>query len=598
MLQIITGKFYPPGERYETLHRAVFYTNYRDMRGTKLETPVGVLLPSTGMQSLASFTCEMIEKQPKHPDGKLRPGLLIATGGHELLNDFAAVISFVLNVTCSPDESLVRRLLATERPSLNVEAVPSKFIQRTFDKEIFSKDSEAEALSAFITQLVGLERKRFDGAMRAIRRFVTGTHRIADELSLAYALFVMSIESLAQEFDGHVAEWADYDQSKRVKIDAALSDAAPEVVTKVHDAILSNEHVALSRRFRDFAMDHIEPSFFREEAAPAHGPLSRTDLAIALQQAYSIRSGYVHSLKPVPPQLAMQGFPEAMEIDGRATLTFAGLSRVARHIITRFVKRGIIVEKEEFNYRLAIPGIVSMPLDPQYWIANANGFTHELGPSRLTAFLGQWTSAVLLNSPNAKFTDIRPLLEKIEEIVPGLRKPSQRLPMTTMYLLFHQILPPDQHLPKFQEFMDRYKDDFVQPSVESFAAHFLTGQNPDWNLDQYEELHAAYFKSRRTAKVTNLGRMIEAAFSLHVAELNRVAGNDDRSRKLVAFAVEAYPGHAALRAFEAAIGESVPEIDWEKILLPPKPPKASDGVTPGGSDGPAAFESPITCQTV
>lgn len=185
MLQIITEKFYPPGERYETLHRAVFYTNYREMRGKKLETPAGVLLPSSGLQSLASFTCEMIEKQPKHPDGKARPGLLIATSGHELLNDFAAVVSFVLNVTCSPDESLVRRLLTTERPSLNVEAVPSKFIQRTFDKEVFGKDGEADALSAFITQLIGLERKTFEGAIRAIRRFVLGTHRIADELSLA-----------------------------------------------------------------------------------------------------------------------------------------------------------------------------------------------------------------------------------------------------------------------------------------------------------------------------------------------------------------------------------------------------------------------------
>jgi hypothetical protein len=39
MLQIITEKFFPPGERYETLHRAIFYTNYRIMRGEKIVTP-------------------------------------------------------------------------------------------------------------------------------------------------------------------------------------------------------------------------------------------------------------------------------------------------------------------------------------------------------------------------------------------------------------------------------------------------------------------------------------------------------------------------------------------------------------------------------
>lgn len=62
MLQIITEKFFPPGERYETLHRAIFYTNYRVMRGEKIITPVGSLHPSTGLHSLATLTCEMLEK--------------------------------------------------------------------------------------------------------------------------------------------------------------------------------------------------------------------------------------------------------------------------------------------------------------------------------------------------------------------------------------------------------------------------------------------------------------------------------------------------------------------------------------------------------
>jgi hypothetical protein len=57
MLQIITEKFYGPGERYETLHRAVFYTNYRIlMQAERIETPVGVLLPTTGLEGLAALT--------------------------------------------------------------------------------------------------------------------------------------------------------------------------------------------------------------------------------------------------------------------------------------------------------------------------------------------------------------------------------------------------------------------------------------------------------------------------------------------------------------------------------------------------------------
>ena len=57
---------------------------------------------------------------------------MISMGGASLLNDFAAVVAFALNITCTPDPDLTRRLLATERPSLGVQAVPSQFIKRNF----------------------------------------------------------------------------------------------------------------------------------------------------------------------------------------------------------------------------------------------------------------------------------------------------------------------------------------------------------------------------------------------------------------------------------------------------------------------------------
>lgn len=96
--------------------------------------------------------------------------------------------------------------------------------------------------------------------------------------------------------------------------------------------------LSLRWRARDFAMAHVAPSFFREEAAGAQGPIGGRDLSIALQQAYSIRSSYVHLLRDVPRQLTISGFPEATEVD-KATLSFAGLSRLARHIIMQFIAK-------------------------------------------------------------------------------------------------------------------------------------------------------------------------------------------------------------------------------------------------------------------
>lgn len=579
MLQIITEKFFPPGERYETLHRAIFYTNYRVMRGEKIITPVGSLLPSSGLHSLATLTCEMLEKQEKYPDGP-KPGVFIATTGDDLLNDFAAVVSFFLNVTCTPDPDLTRRLLLAERPSLGIEAVPSRFIRRMFDRDVHAKDGEAAALAAFITQLIGLERETFVGAMRAIRQFVIGSHRLADDLNLAYTLFVTSIESLAQGFDGHVAEWSDYDPRKRNKIDQALKDASGEVAAGVRDAVLSNEHVALARRFRDFAISHVAPSFFREEAAGAQGPIGRSDLPIALQQAYSIRSGYVHLLRDVPRQLTISGFPEATEVDDKATLSFAGLSRLARHIIMQFIARGRTVERETFNYRHELPGVVTVRLSPEYWVAATGSFNHTTAPERLAAFLEQITAAVLLRQKDAKLTDLRPILTMVEDLVPGLRKPSQRLPMLTLYFLFHQFAGPEYNCKQWPDLFEKYKADFDAPTIESFVAHLLTGHRVNWALEQLEELHKTYFKTRHAAGVPKIGPVLEAAVSLYVGEANRAAGNDARARALVAFAVDSHPGHAALRNYEASLPAELVEIDWAHILLPARPNNEGPAVDP------------------
>jgi hypothetical protein len=159
-----------------------------------------------------------------------------------------------------------------------------------FDGAVNWQPGDNDRLQRFVADLMTLERKGYEGAMQAIRRYVIGAHRISDDVNLAYALFVMSIESLAQEFDGFEPAWDDYDQNKRGRIDKALGEAREATADKVRAAILANEPVAIARRFREFTLAHVGPSFFREEADKAVGAVSRPDLSIALRQAYSIRS--------------------------------------------------------------------------------------------------------------------------------------------------------------------------------------------------------------------------------------------------------------------------------------------------------------------
>ncbi len=546
------------------------------MQAERLETSVGALLPSTGLEGLGAFTSEILEKIEKRPDGD-KPGAMISTGGTELINDFAAVTAFALDITCTPDPDLARRLLSTDRPSLGVEAVPSQFIKRTFDRQVIAQEGDGARLAGFVTQLVGLERKRFEAAMRSIRHYVTGLHRVSDNLSLAYTQLVMAIEALSQEFDGHVPRWSDYEHRKRVKVDAALECAPAELGARIREAVLANEHVAINRRFRDFSLSHVAPSFFRNEAAKIAAPISRSDLSIALRESYAIRSRYVHTLREIPRQLTISSMPEAVDVDGQPALSIAGLARFARHIIVQFVARGPICETESFEYRRALPNLVTLPAASHYWIAGTGGFNFTHGPQKLSAQIEQITSTVLLRAPNSFMTDIRPVLILVEKIIPSLKKRDHRLPLLAMYYLFNYFAGPDFACAEWPKLFKRYESDFDSLSIESFAAHIVTGQDMAWPLDEFEELNKRYHDTKHQKGMTKIGRILESALCLHIAELNRRCGDQERARELVAMAVEMSPSHAGLRNFEENLSaDLLDEISWAAILLPPQTQTDSD----------------------
>jgi hypothetical protein len=570
MLQISTGKFFK-NEAYETLRRAIYYTNYRIFREERIETQAGTLQPVVGVHGLGALTCEIIERIEKMPGGPYA-GEVVATSGDTLINDFAAIVSFVLDVTCTTDLDLARRLTSSERPSLGADLVPQKYLPRMFDRAVNWQPGEADQLQRFVTDLMALERKSYEGAMRAIRRYVIGAHRISDDVNLAYALFVMSMESLAQNFDAFESAWDDYDRNKRRRIDEALGEAPEATADKVRAAVLANEHMAIARRFREFALAHVGPSFFREEAEDAVGAISRPDLSIALRQAYSIRSSYVHHLKDIPRLLVeIEGFHEAMIVDGQPTLTFAGIARVAHHVIETFVARAPKKETEEFDWRKDLPGMLTMQAASHNWVGNPQGFDATTAQQYLVAFIGQLVGRLL--QPSATITDIRPVLEKVEALVPGLAKPAQRLPMLALYFTFNLVVPEDCRSAGHQKLLELYGGDFDVPSIISLAGHLVTGQNPQWPLLVMEELHARYFRERHHANTFELGPILEAAFTLRLAEQNRAAGDFTRALELIGFAVEICPKCVSLRNFEASIQlDELVAIDWQAILLPAAAP--------------------------
>ena len=559
MLQIASGKLFKqePGQSNEL--QGIVYTNLI-LYNKSIETIAGRLLPTSTLQHdkmlVYEFT-ELIEESPG-------VGVIASHCIDPYLKDFAAIVTFALNVTCTPDLELTHRLTG-RRPSPAVHVVPSQLIRRVFDDEIHCRDTDVTQLKGFVSDLIGLERKKYLAAMRAIRTYVTGLHRVADNLEVAYTLLVASIESLAQTHNTFLVEWQDYDENKRRAIDKALRNSDPMTVKQVRKALLTNERSSLWRRFRDYTLNHLKPSFFREEAAGLEFPVGRADLLTALREAYRLRSGYIHNLRELPTLLSLRSQGDIIWIDQKPSLTFQGLSRLARHVIGEFIKRQPKVETEIYDYSCERAGIIRHPLAPQYWVGHARGLTASSGRKYLNGFLDQYSSCIE-QFPDAAITRQSDVLVKIEEILPGTRG-AQRRSLLVLYLFLNLVVPIEQRMTNFGAIQQRYEREVIKPSVEAMLFHLVTNIVPTWTLEKHKEMHNSYFNDRDKKEGLKVSRVLEAGLSLVLAERYRENGDEECARKLICFAVENYPGNATLLEFERTF-DSKNKIFWRYVMLP------------------------------
>jgi hypothetical protein len=111
LLQISTGKYFRDVRLHVTTHQRVLFTNANFLNRSSVELPLGQLFPSDEIgASVSTVAVQMTERlEAVRPDGS--DEFLVSTGGNEMLDDLAYVLSFALNTTFSRDHDLVRRLV-------------------------------------------------------------------------------------------------------------------------------------------------------------------------------------------------------------------------------------------------------------------------------------------------------------------------------------------------------------------------------------------------------------------------------------------------------------------------------------------------------
>lgn len=568
MLQINTGKLFTRGVGRTNALRGVLYSNLRlPWRTERLETEAGTLLSTDGRRGSRAIVFEIEERIEAAEVG---PGVLISHTVAPFLTEFSTVASFYLNILMSPDSSLVSRLIEG-RAGFDTFGANQEFVSRFFDTEVYPGGLELEGFPVFVAELLALDRRTFLAAMRSIKSFVAGHHRIGDDLGLAYTLLVSSLESLAQDFDGHTSEWNDVEDRLRNDVDAALIDANLGVASAVRNAITSNENTRLSRRFRSFAESHITPDFFRE-GATGNFPIARSELPEALAQAYRLRSRYIHNIRELPDALTHPHMHwEMLRNDGRPHLTFQGLSRLARHVIISFVRQGRKVASEPYPYITESAGVTTVQMAPECWVWQPLAdISHSRG--RLQGFLEQLTS-VMAHDPDAKLTDIRDMLRGAKDMLPNAR-PNDRAAFIALLALFNFKLHPDQRTGDYQEILERYEADSDLQLSENLIARTLLGSTDVWDIDAHIALHSAHCARSAKGKGLLLPRKLDALVTLVLAERCRNVGNVAKASELLCHAVENLPGHGGLLALEQSFDPCEEIMYWAALFPAPNEDEA------------------------
>lgn len=576
MLQIASGKLFAskPAQRNEL--RGVVYTNLLLYGREPIETAAGRLLPtsSVGVPNSAVYEITELIEDPSVS------GAVASHGIDPYICDFADIVSFVLNVTCTPDAEVAGRL-TSGRYGSQAAVPPGSLVRRVFDRQVWCQDEDAVRLVEDVKDLIGLERKSYLRAMRAIRTYARSLRRLADDPELTYTLLVVSVESLMQGFRGNFPEWEDYPEDKRRRIDTALERADAKTAGQVRKAILEIEHVAARRRFLDFALSHLEPSFFREEASEQERPIGRSDVPGALNQAYDLRSRHIHELKELP-KLLTSGFHdgETFIVDRLTMLTIQGMTRLARHVIKEYVKRQPRVATEVYDYRLERAGIVSAMPAPKYWIGSVEDLNVASGRDRLEGFLVQITAG-LHDGADAEITDLRNVLEEIEKLLPNASK-AQRRSFLALYVLFNSLLSQESRMPGLERVLGSYQSELDCPSVEAMILHLLLGTMPNWPLEKHQALHDDYLREQGRPSSLRIPPILRSGLSLALAERYRVRGEERTARDLISTAVENFPAHLTLCDIEETF-DPKEAIPWkiEFLQLGPAPDPVDERLSAG-----------------
>ena len=160
---------------------------------------------------------------------------------------------------------------------------------------------------------------------------------------MSYSLLVFVIEALANDAEDYKATWEDFRGQQRQEFDLLLEDERvlsieSSWIEDLRNSIVNVLHPGATRRFTQFAINHIPDDFYHSSNNTSKRPLRRSRTRQAIQNAYVLRSSFSHALTPLTTFLIRESYrAEEVNQGSQTYLTLRGLFRLVRSVILVFI---------------------------------------------------------------------------------------------------------------------------------------------------------------------------------------------------------------------------------------------------------------------
>jgi len=178
-----------------------------------------------------------------------------------------------------------------DKPHLTLE------YKEWIDKSLVDGKRNLTDLSSWFELAIGLDDNLHQKFILASRLYHQAILIIEELPYHAYLNLISAIETLCLEQKIKKIELHELDPELAKLVDL-IEDL--ELKTKIEQTILKRERL-ISRKFKEFIVEHTEKSFWEYEGRPKLGQINPDDLPKLLSKIYKLRSKTIHEGQPFPP---------------------------------------------------------------------------------------------------------------------------------------------------------------------------------------------------------------------------------------------------------------------------------------------------------